>query len=70
METSKIRRGIERVFADTIDDLIDEYLKPYPYCDSSTARAVLTGFATWLKREVGCHTEDDGGPAEVRDETG
>lgn len=65
-EKSRIRRGIERVLADTLDDLIDEYLSLYPG-ETSVARGVLRGFAGWVKREVGCTREADGGPAEVRD---
>lgn len=66
-DVNQIRRDIERVLAETIDALIDEYLSLYPV-DAEVAHGVLAGFAAWLKREVGCEEETGAGPAEVRDE--
>lgn len=56
--TNQIRRGVERIFAQTIDDLVVEYLSLFPG-DHSTAEGVLSGFAGWLKREVGCEEKGD-----------
>jgi len=58
LDTSRIRAGIEQIMAEAVDELVEEYLDSYPV-ESDMARGVLTGFATWLKREVGCEAAED-----------